>query len=100
MLLTVRQFSPPKGRPIDLSFLDVVEMVTGRGAKGCKQVSVGGAKMTGGINNRYNGAFPGGSVLKNMPASAGAAGDMGLIPGLGRSPSVGKGNPLSILILI
>ena len=34
--------------------------------------------------------FPGGSVVKNPPASAG---DMGLIPGLGRSPKVGNGNP-------
>ena len=30
--------------------------------------------------------FPGGSVVKNPPASAGEAGDMGLIPGSGRSP--------------
>ena len=33
-------------------------------------------------------------VVKNLPASAGDAGDMGLIPGLGRSPGVGNGNPL------
>ena len=52
------------------------------GAKGCKQVSVGGAKTTGGINNRYNGAFPGGSAVKNMPASAG---DTGSILDSGRS---------------
>ena len=30
-------------------------------------------------------------VVKNPPASAG---DMGLIPGLGRSPKGGNGNPL------
>ena len=35
--------------------------------------------------------FPGGSVVKNPPASAG---DMGLIPGSGRSPGEGNGNPL------
>jgi len=35
--------------------------------------------------------FPGGSVLKNPPASAG---DTGSIPGLGRSPGGGNGNPL------
>ena len=35
--------------------------------------------------------FPGGSVVKNPPANAG---DMGLIPGLGRSPEEGNGNPL------
>ena len=40
--------------------------------------------------------FPGGSVVKILPANAGdarAAGDMGLIPGSGRS-SGGNGNPL------
>ena len=36
--------------------------------------------------------FPGGSVGKN--AKAGAAGDMGLIPGLEKSPGGGNGNPL------
>ena len=35
--------------------------------------------------------FPGGSVVKNSPTSAG---DVGLIPGLGRSPGGGNGNPL------
>ena len=35
--------------------------------------------------------FPGDSVVKNLPASAG---DVGLIPGLGRSPGEGNGNPL------
>ena len=35
--------------------------------------------------------FPGGSVVKNLPANAG---DMGLIPGPGRSPEEGNGNPL------
>ena len=34
--------------------------------------------------------FPGGSAVKNLPASAG---DTGLIPGLGRSPGVGNDNP-------
>ena len=38
--------------------------------------------------------FPSGSVVKNLPASAGEAGDLGSIPGLGRSPGVGHGNPL------
>ena len=32
-----------------------------------------------------------GIVVKNPPANAG---DMGLIPGSGRSPGVGNGNPL------
>ena len=35
--------------------------------------------------------FPGGSVVKNPPANAG---DAGLIPGSGRSPGEGNGNPL------
>ena len=38
--------------------------------------------------------FPGGTVVKNQPASAGDTGDMGLITGLGRSPGGGNGNPL------
>ena len=33
-------------------------------------------------------------MVKNLPASAGAIGDTGLIPGLGRSPGGGNGNPL------
>ena len=43
---------------------------------------LGGSKIT---------AFPGGSEDK---ASACHAGDLGLIPGLGRSPGEGNGNPL------
>ena len=34
--------------------------------------------------------FPGGSVVKNLPANAGNAGDMGLIPGSGSSSEVGR----------
>ena len=37
---------------------------------------------------------PGGSEVKNSPANAGDAGDVGLIPGWGRSPGEGNGNPL------
>ena len=33
-------------------------------------------------------------MVKNPPAIAGDAGDVGLIPGWGRSPGVGNGNPL------
>ena len=40
------------------------------------------------------GAFPSGSVVKNPTASAGDAGDAGSIPGSGRSPGEGNGNPL------
>ena len=35
-----------------------------------------------------------GSVGKNLPANAGEAGDLGSIPGSGRSPGEGSGNPL------
>ena len=42
----------------------------------------------------YTGLFPGGTVLKKPPAHGGDARDAGSIPGLGRSPGVGKGNPL------
>ena len=38
--------------------------------------------------------FPGGSVVKNPSVSARDARDLGLIPGLGRSPGGGNGNPL------
>ena len=38
--------------------------------------------------------FLDGSVIKNLPANAFDAGDSGLIPGLGRSPGGGNGNPL------
>ena len=38
--------------------------------------------------------FPGGLVIKNDPANAGEAGDAGSIPGLGRYPGGGNGNPL------
>ena len=38
--------------------------------------------------------FPGGSVVKNLPANAGDAGDVSSILGLGRSYGVGNSNPL------
>ena len=37
------------------------------------------------------GSFPSGSVVKNLPTNAG---DVSSIPGLGRSPGEGNGNPL------
>ena len=33
-------------------------------------------------------------MVKNLPANAGDVRDMGLIPGSGRSPGDGQGNPL------
>ena len=41
-----------------------------------------GLKERGVLKNYFQ-SFPGGSVVKNLPANAG---DMGLIPDLGRSP--------------
>ena len=38
--------------------------------------------------------FPGGSVVKNLPAKVGDAGDSSSIPGSGRFPGKGNGNPL------
>ena len=40
--------------------------------------------------------FPGGLVVKNLPTNAG---DVGLIPGLGRLPGEGNGNPLQFFCL-
>ena len=39
--------------------------------------------------------FPGGSVVRNLPVSAGYVGS---IPGSGRSPGVGNGNPLNFCL--
>ena len=39
-------------------------------------------------------SLPGGSVVKNPPANAGDTEDAGSIPGSGRSPGGGNGNPL------
>ena len=38
--------------------------------------------------------FPGGTVVKTLPANAGDARDMGSIPGSERSPGEGSDNPL------
>ena len=38
--------------------------------------------------------FPGGSVVKNLPANAGDSDNASSIPGSGRSPGGGNGNPL------
>ena len=37
--------------------------------------------------------FPGGSVVKNLPTNSGDTGDIGLIPGSGRSVGDRNGNP-------
>ena len=38
--------------------------------------------------------FPGGSVVRNSPANTGDIRDVNSIPGSGRSPGRGHGNPL------
>ena len=43
--------------------------------------------------------FPGGTVVKNLPANAGDARDTGSIPRSGRSPGGGNGNPLQYACL-
>ena len=42
----------------------------------------------------YKLGFPSGAVVKNSPANVGDARDAGSIPGLGRFPGEGHGNPL------
>ena len=44
--------------------------------------------MTAGLRNQQ--AFPGDSVVKDLPAKAR---DMGSVPGSGRSPGEGNGDP-------
>ena len=39
-------------------------------------------------------SFQSGSAVKNLPANAGDAGEVGSIPGSGRSPGGGHGNSL------
>ena len=43
--------------------------------------------------------FPGGLVVKNLPVNARDTGDTSSIPGLGRSPGGGNGNPLQYACL-
>ena len=51
-------------------------------------------QLTVSLTSRLSRGFPGGAVVRNLPANAGDAGDSSLIPGSGRSPKVGNGNPL------
>ena len=43
--------------------------------------------------------FPGGSGVKNPPVNAGDSRDVGFIPGSGRIPGEGNGNPLQYACL-
>ena len=38
--------------------------------------------------------FPGSSWVNNLPANEGDTGEVGSVPGSGRSPGEGNGNPL------
>ena len=61
----------------------------GEGSIGCSLVE---AMLTGGQRSSrvWKGSFPGGSVVKNLPARAG---DIGLTPGLGGSHMLCRGKP-------
>ena len=54
----------------------------------CKLMKFGGTKC------KTHGGSPGGTAVKNPPASAEDARDSGSIPGVGRFLGVGNGNPL------
>ena len=43
--------------------------------------------------------FQGGAVVKTPPADSGDTKDMGSVPGSGRSPEVGHGNPVQYYCL-
>ena len=64
----------------------------GYSSRGCKE-SVMTEQLTLSFSRcvRFSTGFPGGTVVKNLPVSAG---DTSLITGLGRSPGGGHGNPL------
>ena len=40
------------------------------------------------------------TLVKNLSSDAGDTGDVGLIPGLGKSPGEGNGNPLQYSCLV
>ena len=46
------------------------------------------------LHPHHKKGVPGGSVVKNLPASARHSGNVDLIPGLGSSPGRGNGNPI------
>ena len=51
------------------------------------------------MTSRYTGAALAVPVVKNLPANAGDIRDEGSIPGSGRSPGAGHGNPLQYFCL-
>ena len=56
---------------------------------GCKELD-----MTKQLTHTHTHTHTGGVVVKNPPANAGVSSDTRLIPGSGRSPGGGNGNPL------
>ena len=50
------------------------------------------------LSGLFHLGFPGGSVLKNVPADARDTEDRGLIPGLGRSPGRRKWQPTLVFL--
>ena len=50
--------------------------------------------LAGGFLTTGPPGFPSGAIVKSLLDSAGDSRDSGLIPGSGRSPGVGNGNPL------
>ena len=51
------------------------------------------------LQSRENRGFPGGSVVMNLPANAGEAGEVGSIPGTGKIPWRRKWQPTPVFLL-
>ena len=72
------------------------EMIPGQVRSHMLQGRPGTAKYIHTYIHKENMGFPGSSAVKNLPANAK---DAGLIPGLGRPPGEGIGNPLQYSFL-
>ena len=84
--LTTR--SPLNGNPLQCSGLG---NPTDRGARQLQSIRSQRVGHDWATKPQWNLAFPGGSAVKNPPVNAG---DTGSVPGPGRSPGEGNGNPL------
>ena len=67
-------------------YLGIINQRSGRKVPEVQVTKIGDLRLIMG--------FLHGSVVKNPPANTGDSGDLGSIPGSGRSPGGGKGNPL------